>query len=625
MKKLVTTVFLFSLVLISYTSLSAQTLPAPDSLTATVSVHYNHGEIALAWKYTGASSVSAKFNVYRKTGAASDTGAFRKIATGVRSKSFMDGNVQFNQPYTYQVTAVTAAGESGASNAVTALLTPPPPPAKAVVSGKVTDETTGAPIARAYVNVFSTGRGGWNTAYTDSFGNWKVKVDTGEYALYTSGRGYKAEYYDNVTSYTTATKFHLAANDSVNYNVALAAYVAPATFTVSGSVKDAQGNIIASAVKLFSVKANSHYRGGRLVMTDSLGNFSLSAREGDTVVVYAAPKARFDWYPQYYNNKQNINEADRIAVTANVTGINFVLAHKPVYPNSVSGKIKDTAGVGVAGNVHAFPRRFGRNEVRRYAVATDSLGNYSISNLLPGQYIMFAHPEAGYKPSYFKYDGSSTLNWREADSVVVDSAAAVTGIDIVVKANPDSGFTAITGIVKDVTNAPVNGAFVYAVNTANTIYSVAVSDARGRYTLVGLVPGDYVIVSDKQGYRESSPAYTSVSYASAASSYNFTLTTDGVTDVENGAEVISGYALNQNYPNPFNPSTTISYQLPVDGMVTLKVYNVLGKEVATLFSGFANAGTYTAAFDASALPSGVYLYKLEAGKFSAVKKLMLMK
>jgi hypothetical protein len=116
-----------------------------------------------------------------------------------------------------------------------------------------------------------------------------------------------------------------------------------------------------------------------------------------------------------------------------------------------------------------------------------------------------------------------------------------------------------------------------------------------------------------------------VSYSSATNSIDFVLTAESVTAVEDNAVTVSGYELSQNYPNPFNPTTKISYQIPVSGNVTLKVYNTLGKEVAKLASGFMNAGSYSIVFNASNLSSGVYFYKLEAGSFSAIKKLVLLK
>jgi hypothetical protein len=85
------------------------------------------------------------------------------------------------------------------------------------------------------------------------------------------------------------------------------------------------------------------------------------------------------------------------------------------------------------------------------------------------------------------------------------------------------------------------------------------------------------------------------------------------------------YALKQNYPNPFNPSTTVSYDLPVAGHVSLRVYDVLGREVATLANTDQSAGRYTATFDASFLTSGVYYYRFTASDFTDVKKLVLVK
>ncbi|MBK7630757.1 MAG: T9SS type A sorting domain-containing protein [Ignavibacteriales bacterium] len=85
------------------------------------------------------------------------------------------------------------------------------------------------------------------------------------------------------------------------------------------------------------------------------------------------------------------------------------------------------------------------------------------------------------------------------------------------------------------------------------------------------------------------------------------------------------YELGQNYPNPFNPSTTIRFSVPEAGLVTLKVYNLLGEEVATLLNNEQAAGVYEANFDASRLSSGIYFYTLEAKNFTSTKKMVLLK
>ena len=100
----------------------------------------------------------------------------------------------------------------------------------------------------------------------------------------------------------------------------------------------------------------------------------------------------------------------------------------------------------------------------------------------------------------------------------------------------------------------------------------------------------------------------------------------GSTGVQqSGLVTLNAYSLDQNYPNPFNPSTTIKYQVPVNGMVSLKVYNLIGQEVASLVSEIQSAASYEASFDASKLSSGVYFYTLRAGNFVETKKMMLLK
>jgi hypothetical protein len=98
----------------------------------------------------------------------------------------------------------------------------------------------------------------------------------------------------------------------------------------------------------------------------------------------------------------------------------------------------------------------------------------------------------------------------------------------------------------------------------------------------------------------------------------------GVND-EVSNQTPDNYLLSQNYPNPFNPSTVIKYQLPVEGNVTLKVFDVLGNEVASLLNEYQTEGSYDIQFDAGKLTSGIYFYQLQAGSFTETKKLLLLR
>ena len=99
----------------------------------------------------------------------------------------------------------------------------------------------------------------------------------------------------------------------------------------------------------------------------------------------------------------------------------------------------------------------------------------------------------------------------------------------------------------------------------------------------------------------------------------------GGSKVPNENSTPRKYKLSQNYPNPFNPATTIAFDLPVSGHVILNVYNLLGEEVATVADDYFTTGSHCLLFDASALQSGVYYYKIQTENFVATKKMLLIK
>jgi hypothetical protein len=104
-------------------------------------------------------------------------------------------------------------------------------------------------------------------------------------------------------------------------------------------------------------------------------------------------------------------------------------------------------------------------------------------------------------------------------------------------------------------------------------------------------------------------------------------TTDGgsVFVHQISSEVPDKYSLKQNYPNPFNPNTKIKFDIKVSGFTTLKVFDILGKEVATLINGKLQPGTYESIFDGNNVKSGVYFFRLQSGSFSETKKMILVK
>jgi hypothetical protein len=120
--------------------------------------------------------------------------------------------------------------------------------------------------------------------------------------------------------------------------------------------------------------------------------------------------------------------------------------------------------------------------------------------------------------------------------------------------------------------------------------------------------------------------YNSLKAMSLLGDPSIKLKYDTTTDIKlSGEPAELKYSISQNYPNPFNPVTTINYSLHSEANVTIKVYDMLGVEVQILIDEFKSAGKYQLQWDASNLPSGVYLYKMQAGAYSEIKKMMVLK
>lgn len=538
-----------------------------------------------------------------------------------------------------------------------------------IVEGTVTD-TLNSPIPNAVIELLQAsspklpGDGCYSyVTRTDSAGNYRIsKIDPGDYKLHVISPSpqYASQWFNDQTNAEDANKISIADSPAVTtVFISLTAGKAKnPKIVVSGIVTDSLLLPIVNS-HVFFVRAgfalNSNinvddfrryfdmddrrydYRlEGRSAevfetKTDSLGNFSLQIPSGAYIAFAKAPGFGKVFYP----GQSDMLSATLLMLRNDSAGINFILPKLPsIALGTIEGNVIDSAlDVGVPSRIIAFRNRwtdddkFGRP--RSYVVDTDSLGNYTVDDLLPGSYFVLAVPLGNYVPAFYTSD-TITTRWQKAAKVIIKGNTAA-GIDIFVHRIPDSteGFASISGSLSlsAGTAATMAGAIVYATED-NEVSGFAITDAAGNYSIDGLAPGTYSLSVDKPGFTETTASSGTVSYSSTGSpkNANVPLSISSITLVEGITELQPvQYTLEQNFPNPFNPSTTIRYTLPVSGRVLVRIYNILGQEVATLIDGNQDAGTHVVSFNASGLASGVYLYRVESGSFSSVKKMVLIK
>lgn len=500
------------------------------------------------------------------------------------------------------------------------------------ISGTVTNSSDNSAIAGVTVFFISTNSARHEVAFTNQDGQYSKQLVEGNYKIKFYKRGFIPEFFDNKHSIDSADIVTVTANTTFVANADLNPVTPPTLYTVSGSVLDANGQPVKSVVTAFIVRDTTFpilpplpTPRNMSVVTDSSGNYQLRVVGGFEYVVYAKPFNR-NYYPEFWDNKRTFQEADRILVNSNVENINFVLEQKPVYDNGIAGLVKDfNTGEPVQAVVSVFKLNGGRFRPFK-STRTDSLGNYLVENLEPGNYIVFAKPRLPYLPGYYKAD-TVAFRWRDADTVVVNENGIVENININLVTRPDTGFARITGYVKTIYGEPVSGALVLTYNLNGEVVAYSISQNDGSYQIENLVAGDYTLVVDATEYENaSSDNSVSLNYSNNPStSKDLYLSPESTTGVKGGSSIPNNYSLSQNYPNPFNPSTQIRFTIPEKAHVKLEVFNLIGQKVADLINGEMNAGEYSITFNANGLSSGIYLYRLQAGNFSSVKKMILMK
>lgn len=222
-------------------------------------------------------------------------------------------------------------------------------------------------------------------------------------------------------------------------------------------------------------------------------------------------------------------------------------------------------------------------------------------------------------PGYTDFESAEVISMGTAVNGVIDIDWGAVGKEIVERPLLSDMIT-INGRVSLEGNSDLPPT-VYVFQGDMPVTSAPVR-SDGTYSL-NISAGDYEIFVSAPGYESQSKFVSSA--GSKNMNLNFALSTYRGESLTNSILTSDGYVLNQNYPNPFNPTTNIKYAIPTGGLVKLSVYNLLGKEVASLINRYQEAGSYSIEFNGSELASGVYIYKLTSGNTVVTKKMNLIK
>jgi hypothetical protein len=209
-------------------------------------------------------------------------------------------------------------------------------------------------------------------------------------------------------------------------------------------------------------------------------------------------------------------------------------------------------------------------------------------------------------------------------SPILSSGGIETNICLFIPVELTSFTSSVSGnnvILSWVTASEINNSGFEVQRKVNRLQSTV---SNSEFETIGFVEGNgTTTVTIYYSFEDKNLAAGKYFYRLKQIDFDGTFEYSNVIEVE--VNIPAEFSLLQNYPNPFNPSTTIEYQIPSDGFVSLTIYNTIGQEVSTLLNENQSAGKYSITFEADKLPSGLYFYKLNSGEFSSTKKMLLLK
>ncbi|OGU51749.1 MAG: hypothetical protein A2315_02435 [Ignavibacteria bacterium RIFOXYB2_FULL_35_12] len=384
------------------------------------------------------------------------------------------------------------------------------------------------------------------------------------------------------------------------------------------------------------------------VVTDQNGLYNVSLPPG----LYAIAVEKDSYYVSFYNNQYDPFNADLISLQKDSTKtINIQMDKMSFTGNSISGIITDSItlaavkkGVIVVRTGTHTPNKISSGVNSRillngiYTAFIKSDGSYNIQNVIvPGHYFVQAFSDY-YMPAYYNFANKSAVFWQQADSIYI--SGSLSNVNVVMARDSSVGGGRINGTVT-VNSQSVNlsDVMVLAKSTDyNLWYNYGFLKDNNEFKLTNLPYGNYKLFAQKIGFNDGES--TDLQITQSTKEINGVNIQIIITSAIDEKFLPDEFTLYQNFPNPFNPVTKIRYAIPSNvkrerSNVMLKVYDILGNEVATLVNEEQEPGYYEVEFstkggsasggNALNIASGVYFYRLTSGRFVSTKKMLMIK
>jgi hypothetical protein len=470
-------------------------------------------------------------------------------------------------------------------------------PAAGKISGTVKNKA-GVPIQFANVYVAQTNGYSWYYGNTDELGNYIIgNVNPGKYIVSALQYEYTQQWYDHKSSMELADTIVVEEEKTVsniNFNLSSGG-------KITGTVKNTDGQPIPYAY-VYAYGLNAYYGG-----CDDLGNYTITNISPGKYTVLALHEAYLE---QWYDHKSSMELADSLVVEEDKTTSNINFDLKPIPPPSTDSIMIKLTLANIPDTLVFSRTGLPDYEVDYWwGIRMDVDNNINTGPFGCEMDLAIYHYKS---PGDLEYKSDILSGTYHNLLELIGDNAYVRRYGVTVSRDPSTKNTLVIKAPKSWTElANVTHStryYVHAFTQTVDTYGVDLTAASSAF----------VQVTDPSG--DVTPSY--YAYIDVLK-----VTPNIITSVDDITQntIPTSFSLNQNYPNPFNPSTTIAFDIPSQSFVSLRIYNILGQEVAALVDEVRPAGKYHERWNADNIASGIYFYNIRAGSFTQTRKMLLVK